>query len=130
KLATSSGSRDDVRVQVLPSMWSVLFGAFAALASTACHSNEMHLINRLDLAASVEVRAPKLGLTGGCKVDFRSRFCVEEFEVIGVVDVSGRTDHKVAISDQIDDDHCTNVLWLRILRYGGVGPIDDPGTLV
>jgi hypothetical protein len=122
-------SRHDVRVG-RPSFALLVLAPILAVTSTACHKNEMHLVSRIDLKASVEIRAPKANLTGGCKEDFRTRFCVEEYEIIGVVDVSPHEDHKIVISDKIDDTHCTNVLWLRLLRLGDVGPVDDAGTVV
>lgn len=94
-----------------------------------CAKDELHLESKIDDLASIEVRAPKVSLQGGCEAPFRDRFCAEEYEVIGVIDVSAHEDRLLTISDAVDDEHCTNVLWLRLVRLGEVGPVEDPGTL-
>jgi hypothetical protein len=101
-----------------------------ALFAAACGSDEMKLSNRLDELITIEVRAPKETLTGGCEQSFKTRFCADEYVPIGTLDISPREERTVAISDTIDDQHCTNVLWLRLLRLGSVGPVEDPGTLI
>jgi hypothetical protein len=103
----------------------------AVLASAlGCAKDEMHLVSKIEQLASIEVRAPLERLEGGCDRPFRDRFCAEEYEVIGVLDVSGGEDRLITISDTVDDEHCTNVLWLRLVRLDEVGPVDDPGTLL
>ncbi len=95
-----------------------------------CGHDEMRLENLLDQKIGLEVRAPEADLTGGCDQPFRDRFCAEEYEVIGVLDVDAKKKQKITISDTVDDEHCTNLLWLRLVFLEEVGPVDDPGTLI
>jgi hypothetical protein len=97
--------------------------------TSGCNSTKMQLINHLDLPVDVEIRAPKPNLTGGCMESFTTRFCAEEYEDVGVIQVGAHQNHQVGISDTIDANHCTNVLWLRLVRLDKIGPVDDPGTL-
>src|SRR5688572_4407854 len=124
------GSRAPEEVVVRPSASHViraLAPTFFALAA-ACGTDEMKLTNRLDELVSIEVRAPKENLSGGCDQSFKTRFCADEYVPIGVLDISPREERLITISDTIDDQHCTNVLWMRLLRLGSVGPVEDPGT--
>src|SRR5690349_16327446 len=98
------------------------------LLVVGCGQDEMHLSSHIEQTASLEVRAPFSRLRGGCNVAFRERFCREEYEVIGVVDLGPGTDRVLALSDPVNDEQCGNVLWLRLLRLDQVGPVDDPGT--
>ena len=95
----------------------------------------MTLTNHLDTAVGMEVRAPLEALTGGCELPFRSRFCAEEYEIIGVLDFDGGESRAVTLSDSISDERCTHQLWLRLVWLGApdqmpLGPAADPGTLV
>lgn len=94
-----------------------------------CAKDEMHLVSEIDELASIEIRAPNAELRGGCETSFRERFCEDQYEVIGVIDVSAGEERLLTISDSVGDDQCTNVLWLRLVRLGEVGPVEDPGTL-
>lgn len=94
-----------------------------------CAQDELSLSSKIDQLASLEVRAPKVELKGGCDLAFRDRFCAEEYEVIGVIDVSAHEDRLLTISDTVNDEQCTNVLWLRLVRLAEVGPVEDPGTM-
>ncbi len=101
------------------------------VAAAACgSSDEAMLFNRLELPISLEVRAPQEQLVGGCDKGFAERFCAEQYEVIGVVDVEALTERELIISDATGGDRCTNILWLRLVRLDEVGPVDDPGTLI
>jgi hypothetical protein len=106
----------------------------AALAACSivfgCANDELRLTSKIDFLASIEVRAPKVSLRGGCDSPFRDRFCADEYEVIGVIDMSPGEDRLLTISDTINDEQCTNVLWLRLVRLGEVGPVEDLGTLI
>ncbi len=89
----------------------------------------MYLISEVDELASIEIRAPNADLRGGCEKSFRERFCAEQYEVIGVIDVSAGEERMLTISDAVSDEQCTNILWLRLVRLGEVGPVEDAGTL-
>lgn len=112
-------------------------GIVLALAASACGAapDEMQLTNRLDLTVGLEVRAPRASLLGGCEQPFATRFCAEEYEIIGVVDVPAQDTRGITIADAVGDDQCTNVLWLRLVWLGApdmmpLGPAADPGTLI
>ncbi len=110
-------------------MHRVLLGSLLVVA--ACGGEDQAtLINRLELPISVEIRAPQESLVGGCSLGFAERFCAEQYEVIGVIDVGALETRELIISDAIDSEHCTNILWLRLVRLEEVGPVDDPGTLL
>lgn len=109
----------------------------AALALAGCEGSggQMTLVNRLEQSVGLEVRAPLENLRGGCDQPFRERFCAEEYEIVGVLDFEGGATRTVALSDDVDDEHCTNVLWLRLVWLGAPdvspeGPAADPGTLI
>lgn len=112
----------------------LLFGA--ALGLAACgDQGEMTLVNRLDTAVGLEVRAPVDGLRGGCDQAFRDRFCAEEYEIVGVLDFDALETRPIVLSGDVDDEHCTNVLWLRLVWLGApdempLGPAADPGALI
>jgi hypothetical protein len=90
----------------------------------------MILVNRLEQSISLEVGAPDAALRGGCAMPFGGRFCAEEYDVIGVLDVSAGQDRIITISDPVTDEQCTNLLWLRLVFLEDVGPVDDRGTLI
>ena len=94
-----------------------------------CGSDELHLDNLLSQQIGIEIRAPKEELRGGCDQAFRDRFCAEEYEVIGVVDIAGGADQKLILSDDVNEEQCTNLLWIRLVFLEEVGPVDDPGAL-
>lgn len=101
------------------------------LALAACSSrDELTLVNQLEWDVSLEVRAPKASLVGGCNVSFETRFCADQYEAIGVLDVGAKEERTLAVSDPVTATQCTNILWLRLVRLGDVGPVDDPGTLI
>lgn len=100
------------------------------LVSACGASDEATLVNRLDLPISLQIRAPQEQLLGGCDKNFATRFCADQYEVIGVVDVEPLEERELVISDSTGGDRCTNILWLRLIRLEEVGPVDDPGTLV
>lgn len=109
----------------------------AAFALAGCEgsSGDMTLVNRLEQSVGLEVRAPLENLRGGCDEAFRTRFCAEEYEIVGVLDFDGGETRTLALSDDVDDQHCTNVLWLRLVWLGAPdqmpeGPAADPGTLI
>lgn len=106
----------------------VTFVAFGT--AVGCGKDEMELYNRLDYSIGLEIRAPDENLRGGCDQPFAERFCAEEYEVIGVIDVAAGADQLITISDPVTDDQCTNILWMRLVFLDEVGPVDDPGTLL
>lgn len=93
-------------------------------------SDEMRIVNRLDDTASLDVRAPKETLRGDCELDFRKRYCEEEYVQIGNIDIRAGEDRFLTISDPVTDTQCTNVLWLRLKWLGDVGPVADPGITI
>lgn len=99
------------------------------LSAAACGSDELRLVNRTEEKATLEFRGPRLELTGGCDQDFRRRFCAEEYEPLGVVEISAADDRVFTIYETVNDEHCTNQIWLRVLSLGDVGPVREPGTL-
>jgi len=108
-----------------------------AMLTAACGAGEgqLTLRNQLQQAVGLEVRAPLETLTGGCEMPFRDRFCAEEYEIIGVLDFAAGEGRDVTISDAVNDERCTNQLWLRLVWLGApdmmpVGPAADPGTLL
>lgn len=98
--------------------------------SMGCSNDEMELLNRLNQTVTLEVRAPLATLTGGCELPFESRFCRDQFEQIGVIDIEPEQERFLTLSDGSGADQCTRLLWLRLVRLGEVGPVDDPGTLI
>ncbi len=100
------------------------------LLSMGCGNDEMELLNRLDQIVTLEVRAPMASLTGGCELPFQTRFCQQQFEQIGVVDVDPQEERVLTLSDDSGPEQCTRMLWLRLVRLGEVGPVNDPGTLI
>jgi hypothetical protein len=95
-----------------------------------CASDELRLENLLEQQIGIEIRAPREDLRGGCDQPFGERFCAEEFEIVGVLDVPGGQEQLLTLSDDVDDEQCTNVLWIRLVFLEEVGPVDDPGTLI
>lgn len=116
--------------------WGVLALSAMAGGLIGCGSEgEMTLVNTLDTSVGLEVRAPLVDLRGGCNESFATRFCAEEYEIIGVLDFAPAETRPIIISDPVSDDQCTNVLWLRLVWLGApdempLGPAQDPGTLV
>jgi hypothetical protein len=105
----------------------LLLGAFTAIG---CAKDELMLDNLLEQRIGLEVRAPKATIKGGCDTSFRDRFCAEEYEVVGVIDMEAGADQTLTLSDDVNDEQCTNILWLRLVFLEEVGPVDDPGTLI
>lgn len=100
-----------------------------ALFFAACGNDELRLVNRLDQALALDLHGPRVDLTGGCDQDFRARFCAEEFVPLGVVNIGNLEDRVITVFDESDDERCTNLLWIRVLSLGEVGPVREPGTL-
>jgi hypothetical protein len=103
--------------------------ALLCLALIGCASDELKLDNMLSQKIGIEIRAPKEELRGGCDQPFRDRFCAEEYVVVGVLDVPANDDQLLTLSDPVNDEQCTNVLWVRLVFLEEIGPVDDPGTL-
>lgn len=99
------------------------------LALAGCAQDEMSLRSLVDEPVGLEVRAPKASLKGGCGERFDARFCAEEYEAIGVLEVSAGEQRLITLPEAVTETQCTNVLWLRLVRFGEVGPLDDPGAL-
>ena len=113
--------------------WSLL-AALSLLAAACGAQDELVLANRLPEAVGLEVRAPDEALRGGCDEAFQTRFCAEEYTIIGVLDFAGGETRRVTVSDSVGGDRCTNVLWLRLVWLGAPdgtpeGPARDPGAL-
>jgi hypothetical protein len=101
------------------------------LVLAACSSpDELILVNQLEWPVSLEVRAPQSTLRGGCNTSFETRFCADQYEAVGVLDIGAKEERTLAISDPVTATQCTNILWLRLVRLDDVGPVDDPGTLI
>lgn len=99
-------------------------------AVTGCADDELRLANLLERQIGIELRAPDESLRGGCDQPFRDRFCAEEYEVVGVIDIDAGREQTLTLSDSVTDEQCTNVLWIRLVFLEEVGPVDDPGTLI
>lgn len=110
--------------------WAAGLAPILLAFGPGCSNEEIHLTSRIDHAVSIEVRGPKADLRGGCEKDFRTRFCADQYEVIGVVEMSPFEDRILATSDPVTQAQCTNVLWLRLVRLDEVGPVNDQGTLI
>lgn len=110
----------------LPLQASLLLACLAAAGCSPRH--ELDLYNRLSETVGLEVRAPRPQLRGGCDAPLETRFCREEFESLGLVDIAAGDRRVLALSDEVGEGRCTQVLWLRLLHLGDVGPVDDPGT--
>lgn len=102
---------------------------FLLLLLAGCAKDEAELFNRLTQDVGIEIRAPRATLRGGCSAPFSQRFCEEEYEVIGVLDVAAGAEQVLTISDDVNSEQCTNILWLRLVFLDEVGPVDDRGTL-
>ena len=48
---------------------------------------EALLLNRLDRPVTIDVYGPIESLSGGCEVDFRDRFCEEEFVPLSIIEL-------------------------------------------
>ncbi|MCB9645326.1 MAG: hypothetical protein H6730_01810 [Deltaproteobacteria bacterium] len=108
--------------------------ALLLLAACGGGADQLVLMNRLPEAIGLEVRAPDEALRGGCDQDFATRFCADEYAIIGVLDFDGGETRAVTISDATGGDRCTNILWLRLVWLGAPegtpeGPAQDPGAL-
>ena len=101
----------------------------AMLGAVGCASDELKLNNLLTQKIGIEIRAPKEELRGGCDQPFRDRFCADEYEVVGVLDVEAEDEQRLTLSDPVNDEQCTNLLWIRLVFLEAIGPVDDPGTL-
>ena len=118
-------TRTSEKPRVLP--WA----CFLLLVSTACGPvPEALLLNRLDQPVMIDVYGPLETLSGSCDVDFRERFCEEEFVPLSIVELQEAEQRTFTMSDEITEDNCTNVLWLRLISVGEVGPVTEVGTLL
>lgn len=104
----------------------ILSGCLAA--SGACGQDELRLYSRIEQTALLEIRGPQLELPGNCDVFFGQRFCAEQFESFGAVQMGPNTDRTLGVGAS-EVDRCAHVLWIRVVSLEGVGPVDDPGTL-
>ncbi len=120
-------------------MRGVVLSLVGLLGVTACGSEgEMQLVNRLNRTVGLEVRAPNPLLAVDCSINFRDRYCAEQYESLGVIDFGPNESRPIVISDEVSETQCSNVLWLRFIWLGPegdpdgeqVGPIEDAGTLV
>lgn len=100
------------------------------LLLTACGQDELELANRLDQSVGLELLAPKATLHGGCAEGLQARFCQEEYELIGSLDLTARDARTLGVIGGQDDDQCINQVWIKLVRFGEVGPVDDPGTIL
>jgi len=91
---------------------------------------EVLLFNRLSEPVQIDVQGPKAELRGGCTDDFRQRFCAEEFASLSIVTLQAGEERVFTMSDDISEEQCTNVLWMRLLQVGEVGPVSERGTLL
>ena len=91
---------------------------------------EALLLNRLDRSVSIDVYGPIESLTGACEIDFRDRFCEEEFVPLSIIELQEAEQRSFTMSDEITENRCTNVLWLRLISVGNVGPVTEVGTLL
>jgi hypothetical protein len=91
---------------------------------------EVLIVNRLEEPVRLDVYGPKEALTGGCTDDFRERFCKEEFVALSILNLEPSEERIFTMSDDIDEQKCTNVLWIRMLQVGDVGPVSEKGTLL
>ena len=106
-------------------------GVLLLSLSLACGPQpEILLLNRLSEPVELDVYGPKDELRGGCTDDFRQRFCTEEFTTLSILSLQAGEERVFTMSDDIDDDQCTNVLWIRLLQVGDVGPVSERGTLL
>ena len=106
-------------------------GALLLALNFACGPQpEILLLNRLSEPIELDVYGPKETLRGGCADDFRQRFCKEEFTTLSILRLQAGEERVFTMSDDIDDDQCTNVLWIRLLQVGDVGPVSERGTLL
>lgn len=103
---------------------------FVSAPLLACGQDELDLSNRLDQSVGLELRAPKATLRGGCERTLRDRFCQEEYELIGSLDLTARDARSLGVLGGQDDDQCLNQVWIKLVRVGEVGPVDDPGTIL
>ncbi len=101
-----------------------------APALAACSEQTMVLRSVLAQEASLELRAPRLELEGRCEQDFSQRFCADEYETIGVIDIAPGEERRITVSGVTSSDQCTDLVWMRLVRLEEVGPIDDPGTVI
>lgn len=110
---------------------SWMYASGFALLSMCCGCGptpEILLFNRLSEAIQIDIQGPKAELRGGCIDDFRQRFCAEEFVSLSIIRLQPQEERVFTMSDDITEDQCANVLWLRLLAVGEVGPVSEGGT--
>lgn len=109
----------------------LLLEALVLVSFVACGPvPEALLLNRLDRPVTIDVYGPIESLSGGCEVDFRDRFCEEEFVPLSIIELQEAEQRTFTMSDEITESQCTNVLWLRLLSVGDFGPVTETGTLL
>ena len=111
--------------QILPVFKTMIL---ALLASGCGPQPEILILNRLSEPVQLDVYGPKENLTGGCTDDFRERFCREEFVALSILQLEAGEERVFTMSDDITETQCTNVLWVRMLQVGEVGPVSEKGT--
>jgi hypothetical protein len=97
---------------------------------SACGKDDFELTNKASQPITIDLAGPKLTIHGGCEEDFRTRFCAEEFEPLGTIVVSSGETRVVTVFEEGESDQCLNLIWLRLLKLGGVGPVREQGTLL
>lgn len=100
----------------------------ACACAAACGGDQLDLESRIDEAVTIEIAAPRTGASGDCDALFATRFCRDQFESVGTVVLRGGDRRSLALDDD-PDGACGNVLWLRLVRLDGLGPVADEGTL-
>lgn len=107
------------------------FASLALLtASVACGDEEFRVANRLADPVELEVLAPKLGIGPDCAEVFDRRFCAEEFESLGVLVFEPDQERTITVIDGTGGEDCADLLYLRILTVGPLGPVVDRGTQI
>ncbi|HJL41751.1 MAG TPA: hypothetical protein RMG48_10655 [Myxococcales bacterium LLY-WYZ-16_1] len=112
------------RRQTAETAWVAALG----LALGACGPDEAALVSRIDQSATVEVLAPVEGIDGDCSRRFAERFCPGQYESLGAIELEPRQERVLGVFGA-DVDRCANLVWLRVVRLDGVGPVPDRGSL-
>ncbi len=98
-------------------------------ALVACGAaEEMELTSRIDLDATLELRAPPEGATGRCGEPFQSRFCRDQYVSLGTAVLGANQSRTLTLTDA-EGGECNFLLWLRVINLESVGPVADLGTV-
>ncbi len=100
------------------------------LSLVACGWEEFRVANRLADPVEIEVLAPKLGIGATCSDRFDVRFCTEEFESLGTLVFEAEQERTIEVIDGTGGSDCAEILYLRVLTVGELGPVVDRGTQV